>query len=91
MFLKWDEVYIGDGVMDYEIYLKRLAELPPDTPCHCEHLSEERDYALNFPPASIGGQDGCAVLAEDRVTVSRDRRIYRFESIDAVYDKGRFR
>ena len=48
MFLKWDEVYIGDGVMDYETYLKRLAELPVDTPCFCEHLPEERDYALNF-------------------------------------------
>ncbi|MDP6381350.1 MAG: TIM barrel protein, partial [Phycisphaerae bacterium] len=25
MFLKWDEVLIGDGVMDYETYLKKLA------------------------------------------------------------------
>jgi sugar phosphate isomerase/epimerase len=48
MFLKWDEVNIGDGVMDYETYLKRLAALPPDTPCYCEHMAEERDYALNF-------------------------------------------
>ncbi len=48
MFLKWDEVYIGDGVMDYETYLKRLAELPPDTPCYCEHMSAESDYILNF-------------------------------------------
>ena len=48
MFLKWDEVYIGDGVMDYETYLKRLSELPADTPCFCEHLPGERDYALNF-------------------------------------------
>jgi len=48
MFLKMDEVYIGDGVMDYETYLKRLAELPPDTPCFCEHLMNEGDYALNF-------------------------------------------
>ena len=48
MFLKWDEVNIGDGVMDYETYLRRLAELPPDTPCYCEHMAEERDYALNF-------------------------------------------
>lgn len=48
MFLKWDEVYIGDGVMDYDTYLKRLAELPPDTPCYCEHMAEERDYALCF-------------------------------------------
>jgi sugar phosphate isomerase/epimerase len=48
MFLKWDEVNIGDGVMDYETYLKRLADLPPDTPCYCEHMPGERDYALNF-------------------------------------------
>ena len=32
MFLKWDEVRIGDGIMDYPAYLKRLAQLPPDTP-----------------------------------------------------------
>ena len=48
MFLKWDEVYIGDGVMDYDTYLKRLSALPPDTPCYCEHMPEEKDYALNF-------------------------------------------
>jgi len=48
LFLKLDEVYIGDGVLDYETYLKRLSELPPDTPCFCEHMPEERDYALNF-------------------------------------------
>lgn len=48
LFLKWDEVYIGDGVMDYDTYLKRLAKLPPDTSCFCEHMAEERDYAVNF-------------------------------------------
>lgn len=48
MFLKWDEVYIGDGIMDYETYLRRLVELPSDTPCYCEHMAEERDYALSF-------------------------------------------
>jgi len=48
MFLKWDEVYIGDGVIDYETYLRRLAELPPDTPCYCEHMAEESEYALCF-------------------------------------------
>jgi sugar phosphate isomerase/epimerase len=47
-FLKWDEVFIGDGVLDYPTYLTRLAALPEDTPCFCEHLAEERDYALNF-------------------------------------------
>lgn len=48
MFLKWDEVTIGNGIMDYDTYLKRLAQLPSDTPCYCEHMAEERDYALNF-------------------------------------------
>lgn len=48
MFLKWDEVHIGDGVMDYDTYLRRLAALPVDTPCFCEHMAEERDYAMNF-------------------------------------------
>jgi sugar phosphate isomerase/epimerase len=48
MFLKWDEVPIGDGVMDYGTYLTCLAELPPDTPCYCEHMPDERDYAVNF-------------------------------------------
>ncbi len=48
MFLKWDEVHIGDGVMDYATYLKHLSQLPSDTPCFCEHMSEESDYVLNF-------------------------------------------
>ena len=48
MFLKWDEVHIGDGVMDYDTYLTRLARLPVDTPCYCEHFPEERDYTLSF-------------------------------------------
>lgn len=48
MFLKWDEVHIGDGVMDYDTYLRRLSQLPPDTPCYCEHMSEESDFLLNF-------------------------------------------
>jgi len=48
MFLKWDEVTIGDGVMDYDTYLKRLARLRPTPPAFCEHMAEERDYAMNF-------------------------------------------
>ena len=48
MFLKLDEVYIGDGVMDYDTYLKRLAELPAETPCYLEHMAEEAEYALCF-------------------------------------------
>ncbi|MDK1032616.1 MAG: TIM barrel protein, partial [Planctomycetia bacterium] len=48
MFLKWDEVLIGDGVMDYETYLKKIAKLPADMPCYCEHLETEGDYVENF-------------------------------------------
>jgi sugar phosphate isomerase/epimerase len=48
MFLKWDEVYIGDGVIDYQTLLKRISELPADISCFCEHMVDERDFALNF-------------------------------------------
>lgn len=48
LMLKWDEVLIGDGVMDYDTYLKRLAALPADMPCFCEHWRSEEDYAANF-------------------------------------------
>ena len=48
MFMKWDEVYIGDGVMDYDTYLKRLARLHPDVPCYCEHMQHQSEYALCF-------------------------------------------
>ena len=47
-FVSFKEVLIGDGSMDYETYLRRLAELPTDTPCYCEHLAGEAEYALNF-------------------------------------------
>lgn len=46
--LKWDEVAIGDGVLDYDAYLRRLATLPADTPGSCEHLKDERGYSRNF-------------------------------------------
>ena len=48
MFLKWDEVLIGEGVIDYATYLRRVAELPEDTPCFCEHIELETEHALNF-------------------------------------------
>jgi len=47
-WIKWDEVDIGDGVMDYNAYLTGLAALDEDMPCYCEHMSHEREYALNF-------------------------------------------
>jgi sugar phosphate isomerase/epimerase len=47
--LKWDEVLIGDGVIDYEAYLRAIAdELPEDMTCYCEHLPDEKSYAENF-------------------------------------------
>lgn len=48
LFLKWDEVRIGEGVLDYATYLRRLAQLPADTPCYCEHFRDEGDYAICF-------------------------------------------
>ena len=47
-FFSMKEVRVGEGAMDYETYLRRLAELPADLPCYCEHLATEADYALNF-------------------------------------------
>jgi sugar phosphate isomerase/epimerase len=48
MALKWDEVLVGDGVIDYVAYLRALAALDPDLPCFCEHLPTEAEYAENF-------------------------------------------
>lgn len=48
MMLKYDEVMIGDGVLDYPTFLNRLSELPEDITCFCEHLSSEEEYADNF-------------------------------------------
>ena len=47
-FVAFKEVLIGEGSMDYATYLRRLAELPTDVPCYCEHLPTEEQYALNF-------------------------------------------
>ncbi len=47
-FMAFKEVLIGEGAMDYRTYLRRLALLPADTPCYCEHLPAEADYAVNF-------------------------------------------
>jgi sugar phosphate isomerase/epimerase len=46
--LKRDEVAIAGGVLDYPAYPRRLAELPPDTPCYRGHFAEERDDAPSF-------------------------------------------
>jgi hypothetical protein len=48
MFLKYDEVAIGDGVMDYDTYLKKISGLDPDMTCYLEHMAEEKDYAMSI-------------------------------------------
>jgi sugar phosphate isomerase/epimerase len=48
LFLKFDEVLIGDGVLDYPTLLRHLSKLPADTPTLCEHLETEGEYAINF-------------------------------------------
>lgn len=48
MFLKYDEVLIGEGVLDYITLLKHLSSLSTDLPCFCEHLQSEQEYLINF-------------------------------------------
>lgn len=48
LILKWDEVLIGDGIVDYGHLLSRIAGLPRDVSCYCEHLDGEAAYADNF-------------------------------------------
>jgi sugar phosphate isomerase/epimerase len=56
MVIKWDEVLIGDGVLDYSAYLGGLARLDPDLACYCEHLPTEADYAENFARAHAAAE-----------------------------------
>jgi len=48
MLLKFDEVPIGDGVLDYDTLLRRVLELDGEVLCFCEHLADEAEYAQNF-------------------------------------------
>jgi hypothetical protein len=48
MALRWDEILVGDGVMDYPALLRGLAALDADLTCFCEHLPTEADYGKNF-------------------------------------------
>lgn len=59
-FLKFDEVMIGEGVLDYRVYLRRLFALERDMTTFCEHLQNEGEYAVNFArlhymAAELGG------------------------------------
>ena len=78
MFLKWDEVHIGDGVMDYDTYLKRLARLPEDTPCFCEHWSKEEDYILNFQRLQeLTGKAGVRFLRRNEPAQDKPAQVSR--------------
>ena len=62
-FYSMKEVRIGEGAMDYHTLLRRLAALPPDTPCYCEHLESEGDYAMNFARLHHIARDvGCSFI-----------------------------
>ena len=62
-FYSMKEVRIGEGSMDYHTFIKRLSALPPDTPCYCEHLDSEGDYAINFARLHHIARDvGCSFM-----------------------------
>lgn len=48
MFLKFDEVPVGNGVIDYKTYIRRLAALGRDIPCFVEHFPTEGEFAMSF-------------------------------------------
>jgi len=46
--LRWNEVFIGDGTMDLEEYVRFISRLGPDITVYCEHFADEGEYAINF-------------------------------------------
>jgi len=48
MLMKFDEVSIGDGVLDCHTYLSRLKDLDSNLAGYCEHMTAEGDFAVNF-------------------------------------------
>ena len=48
MFLKYDDVLIGGGGIDYDTHPRRMADLPTDTPCYGERLPDEAARATDF-------------------------------------------
>lgn len=48
MLLKFDEVPIGEGIVDHRALLERAARLDPDMSCLTEHLANEGEYAICF-------------------------------------------
>ncbi|MDM9625268.1 sugar phosphate isomerase/epimerase family protein [Rhizobium sp. S152] len=49
--LRFEEVNLGDGHMDFDAYFKHIARLDRDITCFCEHFKDEEEYALNFEKA----------------------------------------
>jgi sugar phosphate isomerase/epimerase len=75
MALKWDEVLVGDGVMDYEAYLGGLAAMDPDLPCFCEHLATEAAYGENFSRLHrVADGIGARFLPRDPTIPEKERR-----------------
>jgi sugar phosphate isomerase/epimerase len=71
MLLKFDEVPVGDGVIDYHTYLRRVAELDDDLTCFCEHFPTEGDYAVSFARLHrIAAELGTGFLRRDQQHVS---------------------
>ena len=44
MFIKLDEVFVGDGVLDYDTFLPRVDSLKPDMPVYSEHFRTKEEY-----------------------------------------------
>ena len=49
--LRWEEVDLGDGHMDFDTYFRHVAALDEDMTCFCEHFATEADYSRNFAHA----------------------------------------
>ena len=44
MFMKLDEVYAGNGVLDYDTFLRQLDALEPDMPVYAEHFRTREEF-----------------------------------------------
>jgi sugar phosphate isomerase/epimerase len=75
MQIRWDEVLVGEGVMDLGAYLGGLAALDPDLPCFCEHLASEAEYAESFARLHrIAAEHGLRFLARNPAEPRKERR-----------------
>lgn len=75
MQIRWDEVLVGDGVMDLDAYLGGLAALDPDLPCFCEHLATEAEYAESFTRLhGIAERIGARFLPREPAASGKERR-----------------